>query len=55
MLLFMLQVLWRYTGDVPEDVPKNVKLLKWIPQNDLLGGLFYLKCPLCLVYGQTET
>uniref|UniRef100_A0A9J8CPU7 UDP-glucuronosyltransferase n=1 Tax=Cyprinus carpio carpio TaxID=630221 RepID=A0A9J8CPU7_CYPCA len=31
------QVLWRYTGPVPENAPKNVKLMKWLPQNDLLG------------------
>ncbi|KAF7659965.1 hypothetical protein LDENG_00290290 [Lucifuga dentata] len=31
------RVLWRYTGVVPEDVPKNVRLMKWLPQNDLLG------------------
>ncbi|XP_057217861.1 UDP glucuronosyltransferase 1 family, polypeptide B1 [Triplophysa rosa] len=31
------RVLWRYTGEIPENVPKNVKLMKWLPQNDLLG------------------
>ncbi|MEQ2261338.1 UDP-glucuronosyltransferase, partial [Xenotaenia resolanae] len=31
------RVVWRYTGEVPKDVPKNVKLLKWLPQNDLLA------------------
>ncbi|KAF4109480.1 hypothetical protein G5714_010553 [Onychostoma macrolepis] len=31
------RVLWRYTGPVPENAPKNVKLMKWLPQNDLLG------------------
>uniref|UniRef100_A0AAY4ED22 UDP-glucuronosyltransferase n=1 Tax=Denticeps clupeoides TaxID=299321 RepID=A0AAY4ED22_9TELE len=31
------RVLWRYTGPVPANVPKNVKLMKWLPQNDLLG------------------
>ncbi|XP_076864450.1 UDP-glucuronosyltransferase 1A1-like isoform X2 [Brachyhypopomus gauderio] len=31
------RVLWRYTGDVPDKVPENVKLMKWLPQNDLLG------------------
>lgn len=33
----MFQVVWRYTGVPPVDVPKNVKLMKWLPQNDLLG------------------
>ncbi|XP_016345309.1 UDP glucuronosyltransferase 1 family, polypeptide B1 isoform X2 [Sinocyclocheilus anshuiensis] len=31
------RVLWRYTGEIPDDVPENVKLMKWLPQNDLLG------------------
>ncbi|GAA6078373.1 UDP-glucuronosyltransferase, partial [Tachysurus ichikawai] len=30
------RVLWRYTGVTPKDVPENIKLLKWLPQNDLL-------------------
>ncbi|XP_075896487.1 UDP-glucuronosyltransferase-like [Nelusetta ayraudi] len=31
------RVLWRYTGPAPADAPKNVKLMKWLPQNDLLA------------------
>ncbi|NP_001166239.2 UDP glucuronosyltransferase 1 family, polypeptide B4 [Danio rerio] len=31
------RVLWRYTGEIPNNVPENVKLMKWLPQNDLLG------------------
>ncbi|KAM9486444.1 UDP-glucuronosyltransferase 1-2-like isoform 2-T2 [Clarias gariepinus] len=31
------KVLWRYTGPVPKDLPENVKLMKWLPQNDLLA------------------
>ncbi|XP_064925284.1 UDP-glucuronosyltransferase 1A9-like isoform X4 [Columba livia] len=30
-------VLWRYTGKAPHNLPKNVKLVKWLPQNDLLA------------------
>ncbi|NXA13560.1 UD11 glucuronosyltransferase, partial [Sapayoa aenigma] len=30
-------VLWRYTGPTPPNLPKNVKLMKWLPQNDLLA------------------
>ncbi|KAL4609000.1 hypothetical protein GN956_G24312 [Arapaima gigas] len=31
------RVLWRYTGPIPANLPHNVKLMKWLPQNDLLG------------------
>ncbi|XP_060088524.1 UDP-glucuronosyltransferase 1A1-like isoform X3 [Heteronotia binoei] len=30
-------VLWRYTGEVPPNLAKNTKLVKWLPQNDLLA------------------
>ena len=33
-------VIWKQRGKVPESVPSNVKLMKWIPQNDLLGRHF---------------
>lgn len=31
------KVIWRYAGPVPENIPENVKLMKWVPQNDLLA------------------
>ncbi|CAI5642026.1 unnamed protein product [Oreochromis niloticus] len=31
------KVIWRYTGKVPDNVPENVKMMKWVPQNDLLA------------------
>ncbi|XP_068594313.1 UDP-glucuronosyltransferase-like [Cebidichthys violaceus] len=31
------RVVWRYTGVLSDDVPKNVRLMKWLPQNDLLA------------------
>ncbi|XP_013871924.1 UDP-glucuronosyltransferase [Austrofundulus limnaeus] len=31
------RVVWRYTGVLPKDIPKNVRILKWLPQNDLLA------------------
>uniref|UniRef100_A0A8C9XIE8 UDP-glucuronosyltransferase n=1 Tax=Sander lucioperca TaxID=283035 RepID=A0A8C9XIE8_SANLU len=31
------KVIWRYTGQVPDSFPENVKLMKWVPQNDLLA------------------
>ncbi|XP_036622715.1 UDP-glucuronosyltransferase 1A3-like [Trichosurus vulpecula] len=30
-------VLWRYTGTPPTNLAKNTKLVKWLPQNDLLA------------------
>ncbi|KAM9493739.1 UDP-glucuronosyltransferase 1A1-like isoform 2-T2 [Clarias gariepinus] len=30
-------VIWRYTDEVSHEIPGNVKLMKWLPQNDLLG------------------
>ncbi|KAH0621722.1 hypothetical protein JD844_023329 [Phrynosoma platyrhinos] len=34
-------VLWRYTGETPPNLAKNTKLVKWLPQNDLLGTKAY--------------
>ncbi|XP_029309289.1 UDP-glucuronosyltransferase 1-1-like [Cottoperca gobio] len=31
------KVIWRYTGQVPDNVPENVMFMKWAPQNDLLA------------------
>ncbi|XP_053139652.1 UDP-glucuronosyltransferase 1-6-like isoform X6 [Hemicordylus capensis] len=33
----LTQVLWRYTGEAPPNLAKNTKLVKWLPQNDLLA------------------
>lgn len=37
IMLFCVQVIWRYSGPTPKTLSANTKLLKWIPQNDLLG------------------
>ncbi|KAJ0070019.1 hypothetical protein NL108_000263, partial [Boleophthalmus pectinirostris] len=34
---FPQRVLWRYEGEIPPDAPKNVRVSKWLPQNDLLA------------------
>ncbi|XP_072031990.1 2-hydroxyacylsphingosine 1-beta-galactosyltransferase-like [Amphiura filiformis] len=31
------RVVWRHDGDQPTNLGNNTKLMKWIPQNDLLG------------------
>ncbi|XP_041848037.1 UDP-glucuronosyltransferase 1A1-like [Melanotaenia boesemani] len=31
------KVIWRYTGNVPGNISDNVKIMKWVPQNDLLA------------------
>ena len=30
-------ILWKYNGDIPECVPKNVQIVNWFEQNDVLG------------------
>ncbi len=30
-------VIWKYKGDLSENIPEKIKIMKWIPQNDLLG------------------
>ncbi|KAM6918314.1 UDP-glucuronosyltransferase 1A1-like [Xenentodon cancila] len=31
------KVIWRYSGETPDNMPDNVKMMKWVPQNDLLA------------------
>ncbi|XP_041659267.1 UDP-glucuronosyltransferase 1A1-like [Cheilinus undulatus] len=31
------KVIWRYEGKIPDNVPENVKMMSWVPQNDLLA------------------
>lgn len=31
------KVIWRFVGQVPENIPENVKMMEWVPQNDLLA------------------
>ncbi|XP_029385683.1 UDP-glucuronosyltransferase-like [Echeneis naucrates] len=45
------QVFWRYTGPTPEDVPKNVRLMKWLPQNELLA---HPKAKVFITHGGTH-
>lgn len=32
-------VIWKWEGQAPEGMPKNVMMAPWIPQQDLLGKL----------------
>ncbi|CAL8110077.1 unnamed protein product [Orchesella dallaii] len=31
------RVIWKWDGDLPGEVPANVKVAKWLPQQDILG------------------
>lgn len=46
IMLFCMQVIWRYSGPPPKTLSANTKLLKWIPQNDLLGTQTHTHTPL---------
>ncbi|KAI5627496.1 UDP glucuronosyltransferase 1 family polypeptide a3 precursor [Silurus asotus] len=45
------RVLWRYTGVLPKDIPENVKVSKWLPQNDLLA---HPKAKVFITHGGTH-
>ncbi len=32
-----MHVIWRYPHSIPDDLPDKMKLLKWMPQNDILA------------------
>lgn len=34
-------VLWKWNGDALPGKPKNVKIAKWFPQNDLLSNISF--------------
>lgn len=35
-------VLWKFEEQLP-DVPKNVKIMNWVPQSDVLGNNYEIK------------
>lgn len=37
------KVLWKFESEDIEDLPKNVKIQKWLPQQDILGTWLVLK------------
>ncbi|KAM8858121.1 UDP-glucuronosyltransferase-like [Synchiropus picturatus] len=45
------RVIWRFTGEAPKNVSKNVRLMKWIPQNDLLA---HPKAKVFITHGGTH-
>ncbi|CAG7716696.1 unnamed protein product [Allacma fusca] len=32
-----IKFLWKWEGEIPKDLPKNILAKKWFPQNDILG------------------
>ena len=37
------RVLWKWETEKMDDLPQNVKLSKWLPQQDILGISFFPK------------
>ena len=31
------RVFWKWEAEIPENIPPNVMMTKWLPQQDLLG------------------
>nr|CAN88915.1 UDP-glucuronosyltransferase [Platichthys flesus] len=46
------RVVWRFAGAPPKGLPKNVKLMKWLPQRDLLA---HPKAKLFLTHGGSHS
>ncbi|XP_051778630.1 2-hydroxyacylsphingosine 1-beta-galactosyltransferase-like isoform X2 [Erpetoichthys calabaricus] len=48
------RVIWRYSGDIPNSLGSNTRIMGWLPQNDLLGHpnvrVFVSHCGLNGVY-----
>ena len=40
------RILWKWEAAIPSDLPKNIKMMKWLPQQDLLGEPN--QCPNCI-------
>lgn len=41
-------VIWKRSGEMPDRMPENVKVMDWVPQNDLLG---HPRCLAALLHG----
>jgi glucuronosyltransferase len=31
------RVIWKWEADIPENIPPNIMMVDWLPQQDLLG------------------
>lgn len=38
------RVIWKWEVETMEDLPKNVKLIRWAPQQDILGAYYLDRC-----------
>ena len=36
------KVIWKWESEIPANVPSNIMMTKWLPQQDLLG-IFHLR------------
>ena len=32
------RVIWKWEGEIPKDISPNIKMVNWLPQQDLLGN-----------------
>lgn len=33
------KIIWKWDGEIPAEIPNNILMMKWLPQNDLLAHL----------------
>ena len=36
------KVIWQLKNPLKAELPRNVKAMPWVPQNDLLGRIFFI-------------
>lgn len=34
------RLIWKWESDIPENLPENIMMSDWLPQQDLLGKIY---------------